>query len=216
MSVIPGIIFSSSVLCFFFSHLLSFFSAASSIERGHPKMTTCQTASSWPQKNPQTRESRSDDIYEYRGHGMMNHHEESLGAVAEGFSIFVKVYRSKPVNKLQLSHWTTICKLGPQYHSKTFLKLYLKWWKSKNSGLCTLIELQYPQDPNSHVPEQDYKLINTIPKIKINLHWSKVMISDSILFKIISWTSCHLNHQPSTRSGSIHTTLHIGHIHTSS
>ncbi len=31
------------------------------------------------------------------------------------------------------------------------------------------MELQYPQDPNSHVPEQDYKLINTIPKIKIAL-----------------------------------------------
>ncbi len=31
------------------------------------------------------------------------------------------------------------------------------------------MELQYPQDPNSHVPEQDYKLINTIPKIKISL-----------------------------------------------
>ncbi len=51
---------------------------------------------------------------------MMNHHEESLGAVAEGFSIFVKVYRSKPVNKLQLSHWTAICKLGHSTTQKRF------------------------------------------------------------------------------------------------
>lgn len=47
---------------------------------------------------------------------MMNHHEESEGAVAEGAGIFVEVYRSKPVNKLQLSHWTAICELA---HSTT-------------------------------------------------------------------------------------------------
>lgn len=46
----------------------------------------------------------------------MNHHEESGGAVSKGFGIFVEDYRSKPVNKLQLSHWTAICELA---HSTT-------------------------------------------------------------------------------------------------
>lgn len=51
---------------------------------------------------------------------MMKHHEESGGAVAEGFSIFVKVYRSKLVNRLQLSHWTAICERGHSTTQKRF------------------------------------------------------------------------------------------------
>lgn len=52
----------------------------------------------------------------------MLHYEDSGGVVFEGFGIFVEDYRSKPLSKLQLPHWTVICELG--HSTETFKALF--------------------------------------------------------------------------------------------
>lgn len=74
-------------------------------------------------------------------------HEDSGGAAFEGFSIFVEDYRSKPLNKLQLPHWTARSVSWATVPLKNFHKALFKMAEDQE----LLIELQYPQYPKSHI-----------------------------------------------------------------